>query len=43
MGATDEEPRHTVAGSLPTRSVDRRFPGGPRCPIRQGRAEPVAG
>ena len=35
--------RRAVAGSLPARSVHRRFPGGAHCPLGQGRAEPVAG
>ena len=43
MGAADEEPRRAVAGSLPARNIDRRFPGGARRPAGQGRAEPVAG
>ena len=42
MGAADEEPRRAVAGSLPARSINRRFPGGACRPPGQGRAELVA-
>ena len=42
MGAADQEPRCSAAGSLSARHLDRRLSGGAGGAPRQGRAEPVA-
>ena len=43
MGAAHQEPRRPAACSLSARDFRRRFPGGPRRPARQGRAQPFRG
>ena len=43
MGAAHQEPRRPSARSLSARDFRRRFPGGPRRPARQGRAQPFRG
>src|ERR1700735_3600253 len=43
MGAAHQEPRRPSARSLSARDFRRRFPGGPRGPARQGRAQPFLG
>src|ERR1700734_3376917 len=43
MGAAHQEPRRPSARSLSARDFPPRFPGGPRRPARQGRAQPFRG